>query len=202
MTQTKSAACFGALVTLGAMVLGANAFAAEVALGPADIARDQAAVSVPVILELGRGEQVSGIQFNIAFDNGELRLDGIAAGPAATDAGKDIYSNALTPRESTAIIAGLNQGRIAGGIVAYCRFKIVARAVPGEVPVTLKQATLSDPYGAPVPVSIASARNVPSASGDRPPNIFPAAVVFCVVCLLIAGSVALVRGKRARRKKG
>ncbi len=197
----------GALVAaLSVIAVTASCFAATLTAGQNSAIPTQSAVSVPISLTSGTGEQVAAIQFDILFDYAILTLTDVAAGPATTSAGKDISFSTLEPGRGRAIIAGLNQNVISNGTIAITLFNVSRDAPGGDQSVSLSGVLLSDPNGVAVPSEsvsghISIAAIVPAgANGTR--GVLLVCAVFVAVALIFGGARLWCTGCSNGKGKG
>lgn len=104
-------------------------------------------VSIQVILTAEPGEDVAGIQFDLAYDPDVFSVDGVEPGEAAVDAVKDASFSILEPGRARIIIAGFNQNVIGNGSVACIYFSIGQEAPDAVYSVTPVAVLMSDPWG-------------------------------------------------------
>ncbi len=187
-------------------------WAAELRLDPAEPVED-GRVCLPVYLARAAHEDVSGLQFELAFDAARLAFAEVTAGDAATGAHKDLFFNARGPGRVVVIVAGLNQSAIAPGVVAHCCFTASASA-PGTHSVALEQVALSNPYGVPLPARSSpgtvtvgvstqktAAGSAPggavSAEADGGPRVPPGVLIAAAAApLLCAAAIVFHRRRR------
>jgi hypothetical protein len=127
-------------------------------------------ISVPVRLNSQDGAQVAGLDFVLSFDSNRLNVFEITIGSAAKSVGKDIGWSHLSSDRVKVIIFGLNQNAIPNGKVANVIFKVLAGAAPGTSPLTLSNATASDPNGDGIAVRL---NNGSFTVLSPPPSITP-----------------------------
>lgn len=117
--------------------------AATLSVAQPSNALDHGTLVVPIDFKAAPGENVSGLQFEIVFDAGQLTWQGLAAGPAAAAANKMVSSNGLSKGRYRVIIAGFNQTVVQDGAVATATFRTTGTAPA----IRLENAILSDPAG-------------------------------------------------------
>ncbi len=151
---SRRAVCLWWLMPAQALLLCAHAWGASLAVDSVDVPLGQREVAVPVHIAAGPGEEVSGVQFVLRFDGGVLVLKEAVVAEAAVKADKGIYFGERNVGEATVLIAGLNQRMIGSGPLALCLFELVDGVASGRYPVSLAEATLSDPYGSPLQATV------------------------------------------------
>lgn len=110
---------------------------------PAQVAGPGAVV--PIAFEY-QGASVSGVQFDLVFDDSAVSLAVVAAG-AARDAGKTLYLAAFAPSRQRFIVTGLNQAPIRDGPLVNLFVKVSPDALPGNYPIHFESAIATDPSG-------------------------------------------------------
>jgi len=99
---------------------------------------------LPVTNTLETGEAPSTMQFDIYYNPQQLQLTEVAAGSAATDAGKGVSYNILEPGKARFIAAGLNRDSIGEGTLAEITFKTLETATVGKTPITIRNTVMAD----------------------------------------------------------
>jgi hypothetical protein len=113
-------------------------------------------ISIPVSLNSNFGAQVSGLNFDLTYDNNRLDVISVTTGPAAAAANKGVSTGSIDNMPIKVIIAGLNQDVIPDGIVAYVNINVLPSANPGASSLALSNAAASDPGGAGVALSLSN----------------------------------------------
>jgi len=143
-----------ALLTLLTVLTPGTGLAATLSAGECSAAPGTPEARIPVVLDVGSGERVGGLQFDLSFDTDVVSLKGVVVGAAAKDARKDIYFSPLPSGSARVIVAGLNQNEIASGLVAEAIFAVPTDVAQGEWAVRLGGVVLSDPFGNRVRVKV------------------------------------------------
>ena len=126
------------------LAYGYIAVAAVITLDPALIADD--AITVPVVLYGEGNDPVSGIQFDVRFDDEAFALVGVETGDAAASADKVAVYNDAISGVTRVLIAGMNQTSIPDGLVANVILAPIDGADASQ-PFIIESCLLSDPYG-------------------------------------------------------
>lgn len=130
-----------------AVTLAGTAGAAVLRLGNA-FGNDEGLDAVlPMTLDSDTGEEVAAMQCELVFDSRVLSFVSVTAGPAATGAGKTVFSNLVRPGRVRCIAAGFNRAAIPDGEVFSVTFSVVAGTDDGAYYVDIENAILSDPDG-------------------------------------------------------
>ncbi len=133
---------------------GFPAFAALLSVGVAHTEPGGPGVGVPVVLDAAAGEEISAVEFDLAYDPEALVLRELNVGAAALQAGKSLSFTEFAPGVLRVVVAGLNQSVIPNGFVALAVFQ-AHDYTSGFLPISLGYASLSSPYGEPVPAAVA-----------------------------------------------
>jgi uncharacterized protein (TIGR03437 family) len=144
-------ALFAAIVLLGG---GANAVASQLTISNQSGAAG-ASVLVPVAF-LSQQSLVSGIQFDVQYDNTVLNV-GVILGDAAANAGKGFYALNVADNTKRILISGLNQNVIADGTLVSLSINISPGASGGSYQLSLLNAAATNASAQPIAVTTASA---------------------------------------------
>jgi Cohesin domain len=107
-------------------------------------------VPLAVTLTSLDGAQVSGLSFDLTFDDSRLSFREASLGIAAAMAGKTATWNLVAPNRLRVIIIGVNQWAIGTGPVLSVRFNILPGAATGTSILGLSSFVASDPASSPV----------------------------------------------------
>lgn len=125
-------------------------------------------IEVPILYQAEPGEKVSGLQFEIVFNAGELAWDGLKPGSSSEAAAKMVSFNAVEAARYRVIIAGFNQNAFANGPVAIARFQMKGSTAA----LRIENAVMSDPMGRAVEAEAqggsVGATAAPTANTPRP----------------------------------
>ena len=132
----------GASILSGALANAATLSVEEVEASPGDVN-----ITVDVSLETKSSEQVSDMQFDLAFNDEHLEFVNAEIGPAASAANKTLQSNQLEPGVVRLVISGLNQNAIPDGVVAKTSFALSETAPNEKFVLDAENVILSDPTG-------------------------------------------------------
>ena len=150
---------------------------------------------LPITLLSAGGESVAALQFDVTFDSAQLSVVQVWPGEAATVAGKTVSANEISAGNYRIIVSGFNLDAIPDGTIASVCFSAPASAAPGQQPVDMADAVLSDPLGVSVPVTISGGRVEISAA--HVPTGFSSVWNQFGVCVLMASlAVAYLRRER------
>jgi len=134
------------------------AFLAEATLGfcsdvsmSAQVAGPGASVAVPVSFASG-GQSVSGLQFDLVFDDSALSLSAVI-GDAARSAEKTLYVAALPSHQTRFLIWEMNQNPISDGVIVSLFVNVRPGAALGLYPIHFESVSATDPAGQPVVLS-------------------------------------------------
>lgn len=153
------------LALLLGVVLSTTAPAATLRLGTPY--QTTGGVAVPVWLNPAAQDDVASLQFQFAYDHNDFSITSVAAGPAASGAGKEVIF-AGHGDLATVIVAGFNQDILEGGLVATLYLSPNGDAqVLGDIGIT--GPVFSDPNGEAVPNTI-SGDDDPDSPGSTPSN--------------------------------
>lgn len=108
---------------------------------------------LPMTLDSDTGEEVAALQCEVVFDTRVLTFVSVAAGPAATAAGKTVLSNVVRPGRVRCIVAGFNRTAVPDGQVFDVTLSVITGAADNAHFVDIENAILSDPNGRQVPVT-------------------------------------------------
>ena len=99
-----------------------------------------------------RASSVSGVQFDIQYDNSALSLTA-TLGDSAKSSGKNLYAVDLAANEKRFLIIGLNQTLIADGNLMNLYIKISPNAPKGAYSLAQSNVCGTDPSGQPLAVT-------------------------------------------------
>jgi len=138
-------------VTLAAVIMAfpAACFAAAIAAENVT-ASGGPSVTIGINLSSGPAEEVAGVQFDVVFNGAVFKLaenPGVAPGPAALTADKDVSFSVLEPGAVRVIVAGFNQNAIPDGSVAEVTLNFVSYPYDSVEVVSLRNVLLADPNG-------------------------------------------------------
>ena len=109
--------------------------------------------SVPVTIVLGNdGPPISGLQFDVSFDDATLTLSTVI-GSAARSSGKALYVATLAPNRTRFLVWEFNQGQIPDGTVVNLFVNVAPAGTPGTYRIHFETALATGPDGQSVPVS-------------------------------------------------
>jgi hypothetical protein len=149
-----------------ALAVGLGAQCAELSIASAT-AQPGSTVSV-VVSFASEGARVAGFQFDLVADS--TLSFGAAAGPAATNAGKDVYRVNIASGRTRLLVAGLNQSTLGDG-VAVTLTAFVSGSVPaGTYVLHLANLVASDPEGVAVPLTGADGSITVGGSATSSPS--------------------------------
>jgi len=142
---------YGVLVALTAFL--ACTAAQAVTLQAAQVAGALGAtdVKLPVSFLGASGKSVSAVQFTMELNPKQFEVTGVALGPAAEAAGKQVWMGDMGQGEYVVIVFGLNQTPIPSGVLAVPVIRVRPKAAGGTFPAALTEAVFSDPGGQAIP---------------------------------------------------
>lgn len=140
------------VVTLFLVFCAGLSHAATITVGTDSASPGAQNVILPVNLVSGTGEDVSGLNMDIGYDTSKVTFKGVTTGQAALDAGKTVSSSSPQSGTIRIIVFGLNQTRIADGIIANISFDIQS-GISGAITLTVSKAAASAPDATSVPLS-------------------------------------------------
>jgi uncharacterized protein (TIGR03437 family) len=109
--------------------------------------------SVPVtVLFANDGRPVSGLQFDVSFDDSALSLATVI-GSAARSSGKSVYVAALAPNRTRLLIWELSNNLIPDGAVVDLFVNVAPAVMLGVYRIHFESAIATDPTGHSVPIS-------------------------------------------------
>lgn len=126
--------------------------AATLRLGGAFAQPGQQQVAVALTLEPGAGEAVAALQCDVPLDSAVFTRVGVAAGPAAVAASKQVFLSEPRPGRWRIMVSGFNQQAIGPGVVATLLLDISPGAAERAYLLPPEGAVLSSPEGTLVPV--------------------------------------------------
>mgnify|MGYP006294050867 CR=1 FL=1 len=135
---------------LTSVAVMSSALAATLSVDTVDAAPGETGVAVPITLTAQATDEISAVVFTLDYDAALTLAGEVAAGPAATDAGKDVSQNIPGADQVRVVIASLNQNVIASGVVAIASFDVDGLAPGGLRPINLTDVSFSDPFGEPL----------------------------------------------------
>lgn len=135
---------------------GSAAEVVEVRIGSVD-ATPGSSVTVPVALSSNDFAVVS-LDFTFEFDTTKLALNAVAAGPAATQAAKQVFvSTPAAGKANVFVLATTNQNTIPDGVIAYLSFVMDPSVVAGQgLDLTGVDVTVNDAQADTLPSTIVS----------------------------------------------
>jgi uncharacterized protein (TIGR03437 family) len=109
--------------------------------------------SVPAsVLIVTNGPAISGLQFDLSFDDSVLSLSSVI-GSAARGSGKSLHVAELATNKMRFVIWEFNRNPISDGSIINLFFNVAAGAKPGVYSIHFEGASATDADGQPVPVS-------------------------------------------------
>lgn len=143
-----------------------------------------------------REAAVSGIQFDIEYDNTRIGIAGVA-GAVAVSAGKSLYTGDLLPNQKRFLMIGMNRNPIRTGVLVVLTLTAKSGAATGSGNIQLTNVIAASPDGSEVLVT----PGAPAVSiGTNPgPMIIPMGVVNAASFspdAVVSGSVASIFGER------
>ena len=114
-------------------------------------AQPGASVLLPVAFA-AQSSSVSGLQFDIQYDNSALSL-AVTLGDPALTSGKDLYLADIAPNRKRVLIAGLNQNSIADGTLVNLFVRVGANTPSGVYALNFSGVCATDPSGRSVPIT-------------------------------------------------
>lgn len=144
-------------------------------------------VAVPIVLDVGPGEQVAAAQWDLSFVGSAFSMGYVIAGPCALEAGKSVSFSTIRPGLVRMIVVGMNLDVMAGGLVATAVLVPSSAAGGGDFVLEPTNLSISNPYGVPLAAFGASgivsldAESLPAVTPDRLGLVIPSGL------LLLAG---------------
>ena len=132
------------LASLALFIGSTAAFASQLVLP-----RQSAASGASIIGQVtfaSQASSVSGVQFDVQYDNAAMNLAATLSGPVGTS-GKSLYAVDLAPNKKRFLIIGLNQNLIPDGTLINLSVSIGLNAVGGTYALTLSNICGTDPSG-------------------------------------------------------
>jgi len=120
---------------------------------PAQVAGPGASVLLPISFA-SHGDSVSGLQFDLLFNDSVLSLSAVV-GDAARSSEKTLYFASLGSGRTRVLITELNQNTISDGSIANLFVNVRPGVAPGSYSIHFGSAVASDPSGYPVAVTTA-----------------------------------------------
>jgi uncharacterized protein (TIGR03437 family) len=102
-------------------------------------------ILVPVAFA-SQGSSVSGIQFDVQFDDSAISM-GAILGDSATNAGKGLYAVSVVPGTKRLVIVGQNQNAILDGTLVSLFINVSPSASSGVYPLKFSNVVGTDPAG-------------------------------------------------------
>lgn len=102
-------------------------------------------VTIPITLTTN-GTEPAALYFRVLFDSASLQYKGASAGPAATEAFKDVAVNVLAPGTLRFLIS-MGLTAMDDGVVAYVTFEIISTENGETFTLVGEDSTASDPDG-------------------------------------------------------
>ena len=154
------------LTCLGVAFCATLAFSSQIVLP-----NESASPGATILVQLGFASQatsVSGVQFDIEYDNSALSLTATLS-DSAKSSGKNLYAVDLAANEKRFLIIGLNQTLIADGNLMNLYVKISPNAPGGAYALALSNVCGTDPSGQPLALTTTNGTlNVTAASVAQP----------------------------------
>lgn len=132
----------------------AQAVGATLSAGSASGAPGDLNVVVPVSLSSPPEADVSGVQFDMSYDNGRLAVSGVTIGAAASSAGKSLSWSLPSASTVRVLVSGINQEAIGDGTIANILFNVLPAASPGVANLHLFASKATDPSASEVPLTL------------------------------------------------
>lgn len=126
---------------------GNLAWAGTLTVGNVNAVPGEAAVVVALHFSPESGEEVAGLQVDLAFDGSALGVATAHEGATATEAGKEVSLNILDDDTARIIVAGFNQNVLGTGNVADVEFRVSSDALNGTYPIAAEELLLAGPFG-------------------------------------------------------
>lgn len=127
------------------IVAGPLALAQVGTLDFGNLAFDGATVRVPVVLSGDTGDGVAAIDFRLRYDPDVFAPIGLTPGVAASEAGKQVLSNLVTPGEYVVLMFDVGQGTVHGGEIAEVQFRVLNPPEAGLSQLRITNTTLALP---------------------------------------------------------
>ena len=152
------------LAALFAQATGAS----EIAMGDGSAAPGASGVEVVVTFTRTDAEEVSGIQFDIVYDETVLSVSDVVAGAAASDAGKQVASSQVEDGRTAVVISGITTTfPIQTGALAIVTFAVAADAIETVYTIEMADVILSDEIGRRVSATVTDGSFTVSESGTE-----------------------------------
>lgn len=142
-------------VTLLALAVGGSAMGATLGLDISRVEISDGEIVVPVALALPGGESVAAFQIDLAYEPSVWRFLKAEPGEEAARAEKSAQAHVRRPGLVRVVVVGFNRNELGAGEVARLVFARDAGAGASSG-VRIDDAVLSDPFGNPLDVSLAS----------------------------------------------
>lgn len=153
---------------------------------PNQISAPGSSLILPLKIETASGN-VSGVQFDLEYDNSAVSLEG-TIGDAARTSSKLLYEVDVTPSKRRFLIVGLNVNQIPNGTVLNLFVNVLQSAKTGQMTLALSNAAATDPYGVYVPVVTSSGIVTIQGASDQSTPLQLAGVLNGAS--LVAGAIA------------
>jgi len=137
------------------LILASNLQAATLTIGSASSSPGTKNIAIPINLTSVPGEKVCSFNFDLNFDASKLSFKEVTLGSAATQVGKSLSFSQPSSNTIRVVVVGLNQNVIRNGEVLTFTFNILRNAPAGKAEISITKASISDPNGKALPVSIA-----------------------------------------------
>ncbi len=132
------------LASLALFIASTAAFSSQILL-PTQSSSPGATI-VGQITFASQSSSISGVQFDVQYDNAAMSLAATLSSPAGTS-GKSLYAVDLAPNKKRFLIIGLNQNLIPDGTLLNLSVNINAAAADGTYTMTLSNVCGTDPSG-------------------------------------------------------
>jgi uncharacterized protein (TIGR03437 family) len=173
------------LVSLALFANQSSAAPSEIYL-PSQSTNPGGSIVIPVAFE-PRAGSVSGVQFDLQYDNSAMSLAG-NVGDAVRISGKSLYCRDLAPGKRRFVIVGLNQNEIPPGTLIEFIVNLNPSAPTGIYPLAFSNVLATDPSGKTAPIVAAEGSVMVERTNGPTVRLQPAGVLSAAS--LAPGSVA------------
>lgn len=167
------------LLVISARTTSADSPGGTISAGSGTGQPGEGGIPVSIRLSSQTGTDISGLNFDLSFDDSQLSVQNVTLGSAASGAGKSLSYSSQSSNRIRILIFGLNRSPIGNGSIATIIFNVRSSAPAGTSSLNLSNGAASSPDGKSVALNLSSgsftvAALPPTATSTRASTNTPA----------------------------